>query len=212
MKKVKENKKGCHPRAFLSGISLIGYTNKRKAEYSRLQPSAMTTLSTNGFTLIELLVVVLIIGILAAVALPQYQKAVWKSKFAGLKLMAKSIANAQEVYYLANDAYATTFDELDVQLPDGKLDTSTPSRYEYKWGYCYLDIGTYTSQVNCGNQDIHLLYQQRLIHSSLPGQQICVAIHTTDENSLQSQICKGETPSASPSSKNTEYEYVAYYY
>ncbi|MBO5910988.1 MAG: prepilin-type N-terminal cleavage/methylation domain-containing protein [Elusimicrobiaceae bacterium] len=70
-----------------------------------------------GFTLIELLVVVLIIGILAAVAVPQYQKAVWRSKNVQLKTLVSNVAKAQQTYYLANGKYATNLNELDVDVP-----------------------------------------------------------------------------------------------
>ena len=68
-----------------------------------------------GFTLIELLVVVLIIGILAAVALPQYQKAVTKSRFAEALTNLKTIAQAHEVCYLEKGK-SCSFDELSVDF------------------------------------------------------------------------------------------------
>ena len=93
----KEIKKGCHPRIL------------------RAATSGMTT--SFGFTLIELLVVVLIIGILAAIALPQYQKAVVKSRVATILPVLRAIKDAEEVYYMANGNYTIDTTELGIQLP-----------------------------------------------------------------------------------------------
>lgn len=70
----------------------------------------------NGFTLIELLVVVLIIGILAAIALPQYRLAVGKAKFSTLKNLTKSIAEARNRYFLVHSAYPESINDLDIDI------------------------------------------------------------------------------------------------
>ena len=74
-------------------------------------------ITARGFTLIELLVVVLIIGILAAVAVPQYQKTIERSKATEALSMLSSVAKAYQTYYLANGQYAEKFDELDIDIP-----------------------------------------------------------------------------------------------
>ena len=98
-------------------------TNRGFTPFCHAEFISASRRSVNGFTLIELLVVVLIIGILAAVAVPQYQKAVLKSRYSAMMPFAKAIAEANEAFYLEHGNYADNPQELTVQgqenYPDG---------------------------------------------------------------------------------------------
>ena len=156
-----------------------------------------------GFTLIELLVVVLIIGILAAVALPQYRKAVIKTRYSNLKVLVHSIATAQEVYYMANGEYSAYFANLDID-PGG---TSYSDGRTFDWGNCSLYGPEHGSRVVCGNEQIRMGYMMVYKHSTArPGARECVA-YNVDLTSPQNQLCKQETLDSSPINQGSYYEW-----
>ena len=99
-----------------------------------------------GFTLIELLVVVLIIGILSAIALPQYKKAVARSRAVQGMAWIDAIVTAQKIYYMANGEYAADLNDIDAGLPP----EHTCFMYKQIEALCRIELG--------GGETIHISY------------------------------------------------------
>ncbi len=130
-----------------------------------------------GFTLIELLVVVLIIGILAAVALPQYQKAVFKARMSEAFTNLKTLKNAIEICELKNGkinssehpckytqnldisigtAYSESFETQEfAYLPDRSLDVeevvAVALHHQTNTCICIHDDGHFAAGLDGGN-------------------------------------------------------------
>ncbi|NJD18670.1 MAG: prepilin-type N-terminal cleavage/methylation domain-containing protein [Gemmatimonadetes bacterium] len=84
-----------------------------------------------GFTLIELLIVVVIIGILAAIAIPKFSATREKAYFAAMKSDLKNLASQQEIYYADN--YSYTANETDLAFTNSEGVTVTIAASTSGW-------------------------------------------------------------------------------
>ena len=87
--------------------------------------------SEKGFTLVELLVVIIIIGILTAIALPNFLNQTAKGKQTEAKQNINLINKTQNAYRLENSSFATSFDVLAVGSLSGVAGTANTSIYTY---------------------------------------------------------------------------------
>ena len=140
-----------------------------------------------AFTLIELLVVVIIIGILAAIALPQYFKALDKARFVQVETFTDALLRAEQSYFLLNGEYTTNMSALDVDIPHIKdADCYLNANPDYAGCYLYK-----------GNK--HFLILEKYFN----GATICCSwVHT---NFAGDDLCKSITKRSSAGSNTANY-------
>ncbi len=184
--------KGGKPRLLYMGYLLRGPANSRF--YLLAGPDLEDTSkdknmrNKKAFTLIELLVVVLIIGILAAVALPQYNKAVKKAQGAEALAAMDAVEKALTVYFLETGGISgnerMNENQLYITMPELKhFHFSVGSNGEYGsshiLGEIMSQIGTSIQFLNIENNDIRVRLNVHNIQKNKKSPRTCTALGPT---------------------------------
>ena len=150
---------------------------------------------SKAFTLIELLVVVLIIGILAAIAFPQYQVAVEKARVAQILPMMRHIYDALAVYklqhgYYYDKDYGTSWDDLGIEPPAGfGVTNSNLESWNDNW-YCFPNEES-SGYVYCSSEkygyDIWMFQPDEPNYPEVAGKRACVV---DQSGTLGERLCK----------------------
>lgn len=151
---------------------------------------------SKGFTLMEILIVILIMGILVAIAVPKYERILYKVRLHRGVSLVESLYQAQQAYFLANGKYAEDIDQLDISLPLNsscvKTQNKSLSRYKCDFGTIGIMDGKSNIEYQAKpsyNAYVHTYkkYKHPTIGNMLPGERFCFA--STRETHPSQQSC-----------------------